>query len=89
MSKSDDDEEIDTLQKRKKRHEDITMRVNVDPQQTIESLRKQQQQSQRQKEKSISFKFDQRLPISLKQERRSNEQEHQRWLKKEPEFQAQ
>jgi hypothetical protein len=45
MSKSDEDEEIDTLQKRKKRHEDITMRVNVDPQQTIESLRKQQQQS--------------------------------------------
>jgi hypothetical protein len=65
------------------------MRGSIDPQHVIELLRKQHQQNQRQKEKSISLKTDLRLPISLKQEQRSEGRVHQRWPKKELEFQAQ
>ncbi len=48
------------LEKRQKRQEDITMRGNINPQQVVESLRKQQHQHQRQKEKSISPKSNPR-----------------------------
>ncbi len=42
-----------------------------------------------QKEKSISLKFDLRLPISPKQEQRSEGQEYKKWPKKKPKSQAQ
>jgi hypothetical protein len=44
------------------------MKGNINPQQAIKLLKKQQQQHQRQKEKSISPKFDPRPEISPKEE---------------------
>jgi hypothetical protein len=44
------------------------MKGNINPQQAIKLLKKQQQQHQRQKEKSISPKFDPRPKISPKEE---------------------
>jgi len=64
------------LQKRQIRQEDTTMRGSIDSQPTTKLLRRQQQQHQRQKEKSIYPKFDPRLPISPKQEQRSNGHEY-------------
>ncbi len=81
MSQFDDDEERETLYKKQRKQEDTTMRGSIDPQQVAKLLRKQHQQNQRQKEKSISRKFDLKLPISPKQEERSDGQEHQRWPK--------
>jgi hypothetical protein len=52
-------------------------------------LRKQQQQNRRQKEKSISLEINSTLPIFLKQQRRFDEKEHQKWPKKEPQSQGQ
>lgn len=89
MSQIDDDEEKETLQKKQIRQEDTTMRGNINPQQTIELLRKQHHQHQRQKEKSIYLKYDIKPHIFPKQEQRSDGQEHQRWPKKEPEYQTQ
>jgi hypothetical protein len=41
MSQFDDEEERETLLKRQRRQEDITMRGNVNPQQIVELLTKQ------------------------------------------------
>jgi hypothetical protein len=41
MSQFDDDDERETLQKRQRRQEDITMRGNINPQQVAKLLRKQ------------------------------------------------
>jgi hypothetical protein len=64
------------------------MRGNINLQQVVELLKKQQHQHQRQKEKSISPKSNPRPQISPKQEQISDGQEHQRWPKKDPKFQS-
>ncbi len=87
MSQSDDEEERKTLQKKQKRQEDTAMKGSIDLQQAIELLMKQQQQNQRQKEKSISPKSNLRLPISPKHEQKFDQQEYQKWPKKEPQSQ--
>jgi hypothetical protein len=58
------------------------MKGNINLQQVVELLRKQQHQHQTQKEKSISLKSNPRPQISPKYEQ-------QRWFKKEPKSQAQ
>jgi hypothetical protein len=62
MSQSDDNEERETLQKRHSKQEDITMKGNIDLQQTTKLL-KRQQQHHKQKGKSIYPKSNPRLLI--------------------------
>ncbi len=71
----------ETLLKSQKRHEESTMKGSVNPQQAIKLLKNQQQQQQRPKVKSMSPRSKIRPQISLKQEKKSNGQEWQRWPK--------